>query len=76
MSEVKSYDGEELLDDDYPVYLDYWYVCDGEPKRCPLFGMDGDNPTVRDLRRTFQCKEVRRCNIMARLSNGDGRMLW
>jgi hypothetical protein len=60
------YETETILDDEYPVYLDYWYVCDGVPKQCPLFGMDGDNPTVRDLRRALNCREVRRCDILAR----------
>lgn len=63
---AKFFDSETVLDDDYPVYLDYWYICDGKPRRCPIWGTPDEPATVRDLRRAFQCEEVRRCDILAR----------
>lgn len=52
---------ETILADDYPVFLDYVYLVDGRPRRCPL--MKG---TVRDLRRALNAQEVRRCDLCAR----------
>lgn len=51
---------ETVLPDDYPVYGDYLYVCDGRVVRSDVFG------TVRDLRRDTGATEVRRCDIVGR----------
>ena len=50
-------DGENVLDDSYPVYGDYLYVADGKVIRSDIFG------TVRDLKRDTGAKEIRRCNM-------------
>lgn len=57
--------GEKLLDDDYPVYGDYFYVVDGRVEVSDVFG------TVRDLRRNLirrgrSANTVSTCNIHAR----------
>ena len=54
---------EQVLEDDYPVFPSYLYVCDGEPKRSSVEG------TVADLKRARGYKEVRNCDI-------GGRGLW
>ena len=51
---------EPILDDDYPVYFGYVYVCDGEPQQSDIEG------TVADLKRQQGCKEVKRCDMAAR----------
>lgn len=61
---------EEILPDDYPVYGDYLYVCDGKVVRSDL--MHG---TVADLKRDLrshyklEAKEIRRCDIEGRRQN-------
>lgn len=58
---------EALLPDDYPIYGDYLYVCDGKVIRCDL--MSG---TVRDLKRNLishyklEAKEIKNCDIVGR----------
>lgn len=58
---------EAPLPDDYPVYGDYLYVCDGKIVRCDLF-----RGTVADLKRDVQShhgikvKEVTTCDIVGR----------
>lgn len=63
MAELK----EEILPDDYPVYGDYLYVCDGKVVRCDL--LEGTVADLkRDLRRFYklEAKEIRRCDIVGR----------
>jgi hypothetical protein len=58
---------ENILPDDYPVYGDYLYVCDGKVIRCDL--MSG---TVRDLKmdlRSYyklEALEIKNCDIEGR----------
>ena len=52
---------EHVLPDDYPIYGDYLYVCDGR-----LYRSDWHGITVRQLKGREGFKEVRRCNIVAR----------
>lgn len=58
---------EPILEDDYPAYGDYLYVCDGKVVRCDL--MTG---TVADLKKDLrsyyklEAKEIRRCDIIGR----------
>jgi len=47
---------EPVLPDDYPMFASYWYVVDGEPKRC-----DWHEVTVAEYRRLTGAKEIRRC---------------
>ena len=51
---------EIVLPDDYPVYFDYFYVCDGEIVISDVQG------TVKDLKNDLQCKEVKNCNLFER----------
>jgi len=63
MSELQ----EPILEDNYPVYADYLYVCDGKVIRCDL--MDGNVADLkRDLRGHYklEAKEIRRCDIEGR----------
>lgn len=55
------FEDENELPDDYPIYGDYIYVCDGHPYRS-----DWHDITVRQLKVIEKFKEVRRCNIQAR----------
>jgi hypothetical protein len=52
---------EQVLDDDYPMYADYWYIVDGKPTRS-----DYHDITVRQYKGRTGTKEIRRCNIAAR----------
>lgn len=58
---------EKVLPDDYPVYGDFLYVCDGKVVRCDL--MSG---TVADLKRDLrsyyklEAKEIKSCDIEGR----------
>ena len=52
--------GEHLLPDDYPVFCDYFYVCDAKAVRSPLQG------NVGDLKKELDVAEVRLCNMQAR----------
>jgi hypothetical protein len=54
-------DSEVILEDDYPVYYTYIYIIDGIIKKSPPIG------TVFDLKKFFNAKEVRRCDIVVRL---------
>jgi len=51
---------EKILENDYPVYWDYLYVCDGVVIRSDIQG------TVLDLKRDRKCKEVTNCDIEGR----------
>lgn len=54
------YPDETILDDNYPVYGGYFYVCDGKPITSDIFG------TVRELKRDTGASEVRRCSLLKR----------
>lgn len=62
---------EPLLEDDYPVYPGYYYLVDGFTVESSVRG------TVRDLKADvrvyfgFEPKEVRRCDLVKRLRNGE-----
>jgi len=53
---------EPILPNSYPVYGDYLYVVDGKVTRSDVFG------NVHDLKRNTGGKEVRRCDIVGRMS--------
>ena len=57
---------ENLLSDDYPVYGDYLYVCDGKVIRSDVFGTIAD--LKRDLRSFYklEAKEITNCDIEGR----------
>lgn len=58
---------EKLLPDDYPVYANYLYVCDGKVIRCDLF-----EGTVQDLKNDLRSHykldalEIMNCDINGR----------
>lgn len=58
---------ERVLDDDYPVYMDYLYVCDGKVIRSDVEG------TVKDLKRDLrsfyklEAKIITTCDIAGRI---------
>ena len=58
---------ENLLPDDYPVYGDYLYVCDGKVIRCDLI-----SGTIADLKRDLrshyklEAKAITNCDIDGR----------
>lgn len=54
---------ERILDDDYPVFWDYLYVCDGKVIRSDIQG------NVKDLKRNLKCIEVKNCDIIGRQNN-------
>lgn len=54
---------ETVLEDDYPIYADYLYVADGKVIRSDWHGV-----TARELRIRLGAKELRRCNIAARVA--------
>lgn len=49
--------GERVLEDDYPIYGDYFYLADGKVYRSDYHGI-----TVRQLKGREKFKEVRSCN--------------
>jgi hypothetical protein len=51
---------EPILEDDYPVYAGYLYVCDGALYESELEG------TVKTLKARKGFAEVRRCDIVGR----------
>ena len=53
---------EPILEDDYPIYMGYWYVLDGEPRRASA----PSGITVGKLKRLSGAKEIRRCDAVAR----------
>lgn len=60
------FENEEILEDDYPVYGEYIYLCDGDPIRSGVFG------TVKDLKLylkknwNFKACQIRSCNLRER----------
>jgi len=58
---------ENLLPDDYPIYGDYLYVCDGKVIRCDL--ISGTIADLKiDLRNHYklEAKEITSCDITGR----------
>lgn len=51
---------ESELSNDYPVYWDYLYVCDGKVIKSNIQG------TVMDLKRDTKAKVVTNCDIVGR----------
>ena len=64
MSKAKRPIVERVLEDDYPVHFGYWYVADGTPVQCHLFGPP--NATVFELRINLNAREIRNCDLRAR----------
>jgi hypothetical protein len=52
---------ERELDDDYPVYADYYYVVDGE-----VYLSDFHGVTAAWLKRKLKAKSVTNCDIFGR----------
>jgi hypothetical protein len=52
---------EPILEDDYPIYADYWYVADGKPIRSDWHGI-----TARRFKAYVGATELRRCDIAGR----------
>ena len=48
---------ETVLEDDYPIYGDYYYLADGK-----VYRSDWHDVTVAELKRREGFKEIRRCN--------------
>ena len=68
-------EGETVLEDEYPVYAGYIYVAvggewpeDGQPVESPL---EGD---VRRLKADIGAREIRRCELIRRETQGDFRV--
>jgi hypothetical protein len=55
---------ETVCDDDYNVYFDYVYIADNKLIRSNIQG------TVRDLKRDLGAKEIRRCEVIKRQTEG------
>ena len=56
------HESERILEDDYPVYLGYWYLADGEPRQFDA----GFSGCVEQLRKQWKCQEIRNCDLGAR----------
>jgi len=56
------YPSEDVLEDCYPVFYDYCYVCDGEVRLSPL----GNGSTVKNLKIALGVSEIRKCDMCAR----------
>ena len=63
-SALKIHPSEQILDDDYPVYFRCWYVADGTPVQCHLYGPP--DATVFELRIHLNAGEIRNCDLRAR----------
>lgn len=59
--------GETVLDDDYPVFWEYLYIADGQLLKSPIQG------TVRDLKRAERIDEVRRCELIERMTRAQSQ---
>jgi len=66
MSDLFILDTEKILNDDYPVYWDYIYLCDSIPVKSDIKGTIKD--LKRDLREFYKLPalEIRNCDIMKR----------
>jgi len=60
MSTYKLLPSETVLENDYPVYLDYFYIVDGVIKMSTIEG------TVADLKRAEGANEIRRYELFKR----------
>lgn len=56
---------EPILSDDYPVYYDYLYIVDGK-----LY-TSTSQCTVGQLKVRLNAKEIRRCDIVGRVKEGQ-----
>lgn len=52
---------ERILDDDYPIYADYFYVVDDR-----VYRSDFHDITVKELRQRLGAREVTSCDIFGR----------
>jgi len=59
---VKPIEGENILQDDYPVHIGYMYLVDEELISSPITG------TVRNLKNEYSAKEVRNYKLFAERS--------
>jgi hypothetical protein len=51
---------EIVVPNDYPIYLGYWYLVDGKPKRSHIAG------TAWQLKEVLEAKEIRICDAVER----------
>jgi hypothetical protein len=59
---------EKILPDNYPVYWDYCYICDGKVIRSDIQGTVAD--LKKDLRsQGYKEQEIKNCDIFARQKN-------
>jgi len=63
MCQIKPMEGEHVLEDNYPVFMGFWYVCDGEPLISPIQG------TIAELKIHIGAKEIRNCIAVQRNLN-------
>ena len=54
------YASEKLLPDDYPIYVGYYYLVDGEVK------ISNIHSTVGELKSVALAKEIRSCSLVDR----------
>jgi len=57
---MKYYKSEIILDDNYPVYIDYFYIADGKFIQSDICG------TVKNLKLDTGAEEIRKCDIVER----------
>ena len=58
---------EPVLEDNYMVYMDYYYVADGNVIQSPVGG------NVARLKAAGPYKEIRRCDIVGRANQESAR---
>ena len=61
---MTGYKNEEILPDDYPVYVGYAYVIKRDDEYLPVASPLQGN--VADLKREFKTAEIHRCNLFDR----------
>lgn len=54
------YESETVLSDDYPIYIEHFYIIDGDIALSQIKG------SVKDLKDRYNIKEIRRCDIVKR----------
>lgn len=52
---------ERVLEDDYPIYADYFYMVDGKVYRSDFHGI-----TASDLKRRLGASKITNCDIFGR----------
>lgn len=52
---------EPVLEDDYPIYFNYYYLADGK-----VVTSEWDGITARELKTRLGAQEIRRCDFVAR----------